>query len=74
MGAFPQDFDGGPIGSAVIQAYMNNTGQQEQLTWSVVPASSFPNGEADVAKAVVDNHAWAIVTSMHLPSDTRYSD
>ncbi|KAI0343451.1 hypothetical protein BDW22DRAFT_1355893 [Trametopsis cervina] len=56
------DFDGGEIGSTVTQAYLNNTGAQEQITWRVIPATQFPNGEADVAQAVLDEKCWIAVT------------
>lgn len=42
---------------------MNNTGLPSQIDWYTVPASMFPNGEADVADAIVNEKAWAAVAS-----------
>lgn len=42
---------------------MNNTGQKDQMDWYTVPTSMFPNGESDVADAIVNEKAWAAVTS-----------
>lgn len=61
-----QDFDGGLIGSTITQAYLNNTGQKEQISWYVVPPSEFPNGESDIADAIVNERAWAAITSVYL--------
>lgn len=57
------DFDGGQIGSTVVSAYMNATGAKEQITWRVIPSSQFPNGEADVAHAVLAEKCWIAVSS-----------
>ncbi|GJE94695.1 SNG1 family protein [Phanerochaete sordida] len=62
MNGWIVDFDGGPIGATITQAFMNNTGSKEQIDWYTVPASMFPNGEADVADAIVNERAWAAVT------------
>ncbi|KAI0821447.1 hypothetical protein BC629DRAFT_1587717 [Irpex lacteus] len=56
------DFDGGQIGSTVISAYMNATGAKEQITWRVIPSSQFPNGESDVAHAVLAEKCWIAVS------------
>ncbi|GJE88508.1 SNG1 family protein [Phanerochaete sordida] len=56
------DFDQGLIGATVAQAYLNNTGTKEQISWYTVPASMFPNGESDVAKAVLNHDCWAAVS------------
>lgn len=58
-----QDFDGGVIGSSVTQAYLDVTGPQEQISWYTVPASNFPNGESDIATAVVDEKCWVAIVS-----------
>jgi hypothetical protein len=57
------DFDGGEIGAAVTQAYMNHTGAKEQISWQVIPPSTYPGGEADVIRAVLDEKCWIAVTS-----------
>lgn len=57
------DFDGGQIGSTVVSAYMNATGAKEQINWRVIPSSQFPNGEADVAHAVLAEKCWIAVSS-----------
>ncbi|KAH8119235.1 hypothetical protein DFH11DRAFT_1563712 [Phellopilus nigrolimitatus] len=56
------DFDGGPIGQTVTQAFLNATGRPEQMSWKAVDASQFANGVDDVAQAVVDEKAWVAVT------------
>ncbi|KAI0686706.1 hypothetical protein BC835DRAFT_1420255 [Cytidiella melzeri] len=56
------DFDGGQIGSVVTQAYMNSTGQQEEVSWQLKPASMYPNGEADVVNALSEDKCWLAVT------------
>lgn len=53
------------MGATIIQAYMNNTGQKDQMDWYTVPASMFPNGESDVSDAIVNEKAWAAVTSVY---------
>ena len=58
-----QDFDGGTVGATIIEAYMNNTGQKQQVSWYTVPASMFPNGESDIPDAIVDERAWAAIAS-----------
>ena len=60
-----QDFDGGSIGAAVTEAYLSVTGPKEQLSWYTVPASHFPNGESDIAPAIVDERAWVAVVSAY---------
>ncbi|EKM53634.1 uncharacterized protein PHACADRAFT_260093 [Phanerochaete carnosa HHB-10118-sp] len=62
MNGWIVDFDGGSVGATVTQAFMNNTGQKDQIDWYTVPASMFPNGESDVAEAIVNERAWAAVT------------
>lgn len=60
------------MGATVTQAYLNNTGQKTQIDWYTVPASMFPNGEADITDAIVNEKAWAAVasTSYALPHAT----
>lgn len=55
------NFDQGLIGATVTQAYLNSTGFKEQVNWYTVSASMFPNGESDLAKAIVNHDCWAIV-------------
>ena len=45
---------------------MNNTGQKDQIDWYTVPTSMFPNGESDVADAIVNERAWAAVVSAYI--------
>lgn len=62
MNGWIVDFDGGPIGATVTQAFLNNTGRKDQIDWYTVPASMFTNGESDVADAIINEKAWAAVT------------
>ncbi|KIP08990.1 hypothetical protein PHLGIDRAFT_87282 [Phlebiopsis gigantea 11061_1 CR5-6] len=64
------DFDGGIVGATVTQAYLNNTGQKTQIDWYTVPASMFPNGEADITDAIVNEKAWAAV-AIHAGATSR---
>ncbi|KAH9002099.1 hypothetical protein EDB86DRAFT_3063599 [Lactarius hatsudake] len=48
------DFDG----SDVVLA---SSGSPTTITWSAIPANSFPNGAQDLEEAVVQNRAWAII-------------
>ncbi|EJD03138.1 uncharacterized protein FOMMEDRAFT_20295 [Fomitiporia mediterranea MF3/22] len=56
------DFDGGPIGQTVIQAFQNNTGLPFQMTWRVVDGSQFPNYLSDVEEAVVKEKTWVAIS------------
>ncbi|EJD03137.1 uncharacterized protein FOMMEDRAFT_108265 [Fomitiporia mediterranea MF3/22] len=56
------DFDGGPIGQTVIQAFRNNTGMPEQMSWRVVDASLFPGYLSDIEEAVVQEKVWVVVS------------
>jgi hypothetical protein len=51
------------MGRTVTQAFMNATGPQDQINWYTMPASAFPNGQADMPEKIVDERAWAIVAS-----------
>jgi hypothetical protein len=61
LNAWIVDFDGGEIGSAVTEAFLNASGPKEKITWSVVPAANFPRGAADLRASIHDERAWAIV-------------
>jgi hypothetical protein len=61
-----KDFDGGPIGDVVKQAFMNTTGPKQSMSWNVVDPSTFANGAADLSQQVVDEKAWAAVASEHM--------
>jgi hypothetical protein len=58
-----QDFDGGSVGQAVSQAFVAATGPKDQMTWVIRDPQDFPNGMADVEKAVGESHPWAAVAS-----------
>ncbi|KAF8965752.1 hypothetical protein BDZ97DRAFT_1810828 [Flammula alnicola] len=55
------DFDGGLIGSSLIQA-LNTQPSPSKVTWSVVPASQFPGGAGAVGAAVLEEHTWVAIT------------
>ena len=55
------DFDGGAMGQVVQAAAMNSTGPRNTISWSVIPASRFPGGPSDVARAVVDEECWVAI-------------
>lgn len=57
-----QDFDGSEIGSTVSQ-YLVATHDKESISWRAQPADLFPNGPADVAYAVTEEHCWVAVVS-----------
>jgi hypothetical protein len=59
------DFDGGAMGATVREALMNATrdGGKMSMTWYEVPASMFPNGEADLPGRIVGEDAWVAVAS-----------
>lgn len=51
------------MGKIVRDTLLNATGPPEVLTWRVVDPSQFPNGPSDLEKAIVDEHAWVVVSS-----------
>lgn len=55
------DFDGQAMGQAVQAAAMNVTGPKNRISWTVIPASNFPNGPSDVTRAVVDEKCWVAI-------------
>ncbi|KAH9083528.1 hypothetical protein EDB83DRAFT_2562524 [Lactarius deliciosus] len=55
------DFDGSDVGQFVSRAVLASSGSPTTITWSAIPANSFPNGAQDLEEAVVQNRAWAII-------------
>ncbi|KAI9442228.1 hypothetical protein H4582DRAFT_1927199 [Lactarius indigo] len=55
------DFDGSDVGQFVSRAVLASSGSPTTITWSAIPANSFPNGAQDLENAVVQNKAWAII-------------
>ena len=60
-----QDFDGGEVGSSVVQQLTATP--NKYVMWTVQPASRFPNGNVQVAAAVLDQQTWVAVTSKFEP-------
>jgi hypothetical protein len=60
-----QDFDGGEMGSAVTQ-YFAAIHAKEQMSWHIQSADLFPNGPADLAHAVVEEHCWVGIAGAFL--------
>lgn len=56
------DFDGGPVGAAIVQAFQQATGPPTQLSWYTQPASDFPNGPSDVGQLVLNRDSWFAVS------------
>ena len=52
------------MGQTVTETLLNITGPKDQITWSRVDASKFPNGPSDLATAIVNENCWIAVTSM----------
>ena len=45
---------------------MNNTGRPNQISWSVMDAVNFPSGISDVQDAVLQEKAWAVISSEYI--------
>lgn len=58
-----KDFDGGFIGNGVAQA-LSTPSPLSKVTWTVLPASKFPGGAAEVGAAVLEEGAWLSIISM----------
>ncbi|KAL1751377.1 hypothetical protein FB107DRAFT_278701 [Schizophyllum commune] len=56
------DFDGGRIGSTVSEALVKSSASGSKVHWIPRSASEFPNGDSDVADAILDEKAWIAVT------------
>ncbi|KAF8886305.1 hypothetical protein BD779DRAFT_1530650 [Infundibulicybe gibba] len=54
------DFDGGQIGQSSIRGLQAAPGSR--ITWTVLPASDFPEGSTQVRDAVLHHKAWIAVT------------
>lgn len=50
------------MGQMVTEA-LTSIDEVYAMTWEARPASDFPNGPSDVAAAVIDERAWAAITS-----------
>ena len=55
-----QDFDNALVGQAVTHAM---AGAQGRISWTVVPATNFPNGVSDLANAVLEEECWVAIAS-----------
>lgn len=58
---YHQDFDGGLIGQTVTTG-LTMPSLASKVTWTVVPADSFPKGIGEVADAVAQERIWIAVT------------
>ncbi|KAF7310322.1 DUF3533 domain-containing protein [Mycena indigotica] len=56
------DFDGGAVGQAVSNALGAIPSGRGGVRWTVVPASRFPGGIAQLQDEIVDEKAWYAVT------------
>ncbi|KAF7298492.1 DUF3533 domain-containing protein [Mycena kentingensis (nom. inval.)] len=52
------DFDGGLVGQSVAQALSAIEPTSSSVSWTVVPASQFPGGVAQIEDAVVKEKTW----------------
>jgi hypothetical protein len=55
------DFDGGPMGRVVTQAFLNATGPKTNIDWRVVDPLTFPAGQGELPGQIVDERAWVAV-------------
>ncbi|CAE6337829.1 unnamed protein product [Rhizoctonia solani] len=64
--AWVVDFDGGPLGAFVTESVINSTKVgNRHLDWEVKPASQFSSLQ-DLANQVLEEKAWAAITSKHI--------
>ncbi|KAJ7073742.1 hypothetical protein C8F01DRAFT_1075468 [Mycena amicta] len=56
------DFDGGLVGQTVSHALSSIVPTSGGVSWTVVPASRFPGGLAELENAIVDEKTWYAVT------------
>ena len=52
------------MGQTVTETLLNITGPKDQITWSRIDASNFPNGPSDLTEAIVNERCWVAVSSM----------
>ena len=62
---FKQDFDGEMIGADVTQGLLA-ANEGSTVAWTVVPATHFPGGVSQLAHEVLEQKAWAAISSMFL--------
>lgn len=58
-----KDFDGEIIGKGVSQA-LSVPSTLSKVTWTVVSASNFPGGAAEVGAAVLEERTWMAIISV----------
>ena len=61
--AITQDFDNSLIGQTVTNSFAGSLLTEGRISWTVVPASNFPNGIGDLANAVVEEECWVAIAS-----------
>jgi hypothetical protein len=58
-----QDLDGGAIGQTVAQTFIGGSGPKTRMTWMTPPSGLDLTTRQQFEDALVDEKAWAIVTS-----------